>query len=98
VGLVTYFARPNLIRMGKKYVSANAGIGGRSGCQSSAGKLQSLERADSTVPEAGSFPTRGLVSLGCRRFSTGKNSATAIQGSNGRSSDALADQGKIEKE
>src|ERR1700690_3346418 len=59
-------------RHGQEYVSANAGFGRHSGCQSSAGELQSPERADFAVPEAGSFPTRGLVSLGCGRFSTGK--------------------------
>src|ERR1700722_16363144 len=95
-GTCNFFCTPESDPHGQEYVSANAGLGRHTGCQSSARKLQSPERADFTVPEAGSFPTRGLVSLGCRRFSTGKNSATAIQGSNGRSSDALADQGKIE--
>jgi hypothetical protein len=71
-GTCNFFCTPESDPHGQEYVSANAGLGRHSGCQSSAGKLQSPERADFTVPEAGSFPTRGLVSLGSRRFSTGK--------------------------
>jgi len=71
-GTCNFFCTPESDPHGQEYVSANAGLGRHSGCQSSAGKLQSPEWADFTVPEAGSFPTRGLVSLGCRRFSTGK--------------------------
>src|SRR5271154_739201 len=71
-GTCNFFCTAESYRHGQEYVPANAGFGRHSGSQSGAGKLQSPERADFTVPDAGSFPTRGLVSLGCRRFSTGK--------------------------